>query len=234
MKKTVCITGAARRVGAELALRFSRSGFAVALHYRNSSEEADKLQSRIRSGGGRCELFPAELTNPAAPEQLIRAVLARMGGLELLINSAATFVRKPLAETEPAFLEALFRLNLFAPFELIRQYAKQAGAGCIINILDTKIAKQSREYPVYTLTKKALAELTRTVALEFAPEFRINGVAPGVLLEEAGNPQPLPALESTPLKKRCSLDDFFQTILHLYNNASITGQIIFTDGGKHL
>lgn len=234
MKKTVLITGAAVRVGRALALRFAEAGYPIAVHYHKSAEAADNLARTIEGKGGRCSLFQADLTVADNIPALMDNVFSRCGAPELLINSASAFIRGAIRETGTAQLEECFRLNLFAPFLLTREYAAQTETGSVINILDTKISSGRSQYAAYTLSKQTLEAFTRMAALEFAPGIRVNGVAPGVLIDNGGEGFPMPDPAVLPLQRRCSIDDFINTVRFLHETESLTGQIIFTDGGNNL
>ena len=234
MSANILITGGAVRVGRELALRFSEAGFQVCVHYNSSGNEAEELAAHIKSRGGSCCLFQADLLKNDAAQKLIDRVCSEAGIPELLINNAAVFHRSSIQETDIPLLEQTFRVNLFAPFALTAAYARKSATGSVVNILDTKISGNGSLYAAYNLSKKALADFTRAAALELAPGIRVNGVAPGVLINSGGEGVPLPDPEKLPLKKDGTPEELFRTVLYLHRNRSVTGQIIYTDGGAHL
>lgn len=230
------VTGGSRRLGRELCLGLARRGFDIALHYRESHSAARATAGDIAQTGGSCELFQADLTDPAQVERLIPSVLERFPSLELLINSASIW--RPsgfLASTRDELKENL-AVHIETPYLLSRDFARLAGAGQIVNILDTAITAKTSVFFPYLLTKKALLELTIMCAAELAPGIRVNAVAPGQVLPPEGaarlahRRQP----EDNPLGRAGSTHDVLKAVIFLIENPHFTGQCLFVDGGAHL
>ncbi len=233
---TVLITGAAKRLGRAMALHLAKMGFSIALHFHSSRKEAIFLQKQIQENGGSCTLFFCDLENENAVEYLISKVSKKHPDLCVLVNNASIFEQAALKKTTSAFFDRHFKINFKAPYLLTRDFARFVKSGQVIQILDTKITKNLFAYSAYTLSKKALAEFTKMAALELAPQIRVNGIAPGLILLPKGKDEnDLHALvEKIPLKKKGSEKVVMQALEFLIENEYITGQILFVDGGQHL
>ncbi len=155
---------------------------------------------------------------------------------QLLINSASLYDQAPILSTNRSTLEREFAVNFFAPFDLIRAFAATRQPGQVINILDNKIAFAQFQYAAYLLSKKALAELTRIAALEFAPVLRVNGIAPGVVLpaRERSAGYLVWREQGIPLRRQGQISEITRGLDYLVQNEFLTGQILFIDGGESL
>lgn len=237
MGLNVLVTGGARRVGAGLVRALAADGHRVALHYRNSRDEAEALAAEITGAGGRCRTFQADLSDPARRDGLIPAVRAAFGGLDVLINNASLFAYDVLAELDDARWRAHLDANLTAPVFLIRDFA--AGApegGLVINMLDQKVFAPNPDYFSYTAGKVGLAGLTATLAIALAPRVRVCGVAPGVLLPSGAQNQDdfERAWADAPLGRGATIDDIARTVRYIIATPSLTGQVLTVDGGESL
>ena len=230
------VTGGAIRLGKAIALSLAAAGYDIALHFRSDPDKAAATASEIRALGVRCQPFRADLADPTAIPPLISAVATHFPGLNVLVNSASAYTQATIANTTAAVFDTQFGVNLRAPLLLLQAYAEQLGQGNVINIIDNKIGFNQFEYAAYLLSKKALAELTRMAAVEFAPAIRVNGVAPGVVLP-AGSRSPeyiAWRVQGIPLQRQGTTDQIGQAILSLLANEFITGQILVVDGGESL
>jgi pteridine reductase len=239
--KVALITGAAHRIGAELARRLHAAGMNIALHYRNSKEGAESLASELN--GKRPDsvvLIQADLLDTANLPALIDAARAPWQRLDVLINNASSFYPTPISSATEAQWEDLFGSNLKAPFFLAQAAAPEltTNRGCIINIVDIHAHRPMKEYPIYSAAKAGLAMLTMALARELGPEVRVNAVAPGAILwpeHEIDEAQKEKILERTALKRQGSPADIARTALFLIRDADyISGQIINVDGGRTL
>lgn len=237
---TVLVTGAARRVGAAMARRFHAEGFNVAIHYRRSSEEADKLAAELnRHRPGSAITLGADLLQVDQLEGLIHETLEAFSRLDLLINNASSFYPTPVGQIRQADWDDLMGSNLKAPLFLSQAAAaalRQTG-GSIINIVDVHALRPLKDHPVYSVAKAGLAMLTQSLARELGPEIRVNGVAPGAVIwpEDITPERRRHILERTALKRPGSPEDVAETALFLALRAPyITGQIINVDGGRSL
>jgi NAD(P)-dependent dehydrogenase (short-subunit alcohol dehydrogenase family) len=183
--KTVLVTGAARRIGAAIARGLAEDGWKVIIHYQSSQQEAEALGESIIESGGSCVLERADLALREDVEALIPRCLARHGALDCLVNNASRFTHDDIATVTWESLEAHLLPNLAAPVLLCRDFSRAFGdrsGGCIINLLDQKIANLNPDFLSYTFSKIVLSGLTQLLALAFAGRIRVCGVAPGVTL----------------------------------------------------
>src|SRR5216684_640714 len=182
--KTALVTGGARRVGAAIARRLHAAGASVVLHYRDSASDADKLAAELNAQRPKsAATVKAELLAPIAPRALVAAALESFGRLDLLVNNASSFFPVALGAIEPSHWEELIGSNLRAPLFIAQQAAPELAKheGSIVNIVDIHAERPLKGYPVYSIAKAGLAAMTRSLALELAPEVRVNGVAPGAI-----------------------------------------------------
>ena len=236
MREAALITGAAKRIGAEIAIELAKSGYDIALHYNFSEIEALQTQSKIREIGVECRLFKGDLKDKAYLSELIKAVYSSFPNLSVLINNASIFKRASISDTEFKLFEELIDINLKAPYFLIKEFASVCGSGNIINILDTKITTNQNVYAAYILTKKALSELTKMAAVEFTPKIRVNGICPGLILPAINeSDEYIERLEKKVLlQRKGSPKNISSTVKFLLENDFITGEIIKIDGGENL
>lgn len=238
MKRTVLITGASRRIGASIAHLLAKEGWEIILHYNNSRKEAADLSELLGNEypDRKFPVLQCDISNPDAVLSLFERLPEDISGLDALINNASIFDAGTIEETSPVFLRKEMLVNFEAPFFLMQSFKNNFGKGSVVNMLDTKIVKNEASHSAYLLAKKSLAELTRMAALSFAPQIRVNAVAPGPVL-----PPPRKSIdylkdiiENTPLKRQVDTTDIASSVSFLLNNPSVTGQIIFCDSGAHL
>ena len=234
--RVALITGAARRIGATIAKHLHQAGFRVVIHCHHSVHEAEELahtlnQQRMNSA---CVLV-ADLSEHNVSTRLVQQTLTWAGRLDLLVNNASLFSR------DINDWDALFYLNVKVPFllSLAAREALTSTCGAIINITDAHIEKPLKEYAVYCQTKAALTMQTKSLAREFAPNIRVNAVAPGAILwPEHGNKlsheQKQKIIEEIPLKRHGDPLFIAQAVLALTDNLFITGQTLIVDGGRGL
>ena len=236
MRPAALVTGAAKRVGKGIALSLAEYGFDIALHYNHSEKEARETAGQIRKLKRRCELFSASLSDETEVENLIPEVRKAFPHFSLLINSASTFKKSKLLTSDISSFEEDFAINFKAHYLLSVQFAKHIRRGQIVNMLETHIVHNRTERSHYLLSKKALAAFTNMAALEFAPNIRVNGIAPGYIMPpNASDKAYLARLkESIPLKRRGNVGFIAHAIRFLIENEYVTGQVLFVDGGEHL
>ena len=237
--QTALVTGGAVRIGRALALALARDGFDVVVHYRRNRDAAEETARRIREAGRRAWTVCGAFDRPEAADPLFQAALAQAGPIDVLVNNAAVFALGTLAETGADDFEALWRVNTLAPILLTRAFAAHIrdrgprAAGCVINLLDRRIAGRCADRIAYGLSKRALAGFTRDAAAGLAPQVRVNAVAPGpVLPPPAGAPRE--AAGPLPLGRRPTPEEVADAVLYLIRARSVTGQILFVDSGQHL
>lgn len=224
--KRVLVTGGAIRVGAVLVRAFAEAGAEVIVHCRTNREAAEQLPAG--------KVLTCDLTENGAPEQLI----ADAGKLDILINNASAYVRKPFMAEDQADIQAMLDINFFAPLALMKAFAKTCNPeACIINLLDQAVlGKADPESFGYLISKKALMDATECAALAFAPAIRVNGIAPGPVIAPPGleHLNMEKTLKKVPLNRRVEPDDIARTALYLAENRSVSGAIVCVDGGQHL
>lgn len=235
------ITGAAHRVGAVIARTLHASGYDLALHYRHSAGEARALAGELESQRADSTLLlSADLTDLSALPALVERLLAHYGRLDALVNNASAFFPTPVGSATPQQWNELFAPNAQAPFFLSQAAtpALRDAHGGIVNLIDIYAERPLAGHPLYCMAKAALAAMTRSLALDLAPEVRVNGVAPGAVLWP-GDGKPYAdqqtLLARTPLQRAGTPEDVANTVLWLLRDAPfVTGQIIRVDGGRTL
>jgi len=235
------ITGAGRRVGAVIARTLHAAGYDLALHYRHSAAEASALAETLeRQRAGNTLLLQGELADTAALPVLIASLLAHYGRLDALVNNASAFYPTPVGEATPAQWNELFASNAQAPFFLSQAAvpALRDAQGGIVNLLDIYAERPLADHPLYCMAKAALAAMTRSLALDLAPQVRVNGVAPGaVMWPSDGKPydDQQAMLARTPMQRAGTPEDVAGAVLWLLRDAPfVTGQVVRVDGGRTL
>lgn len=233
------ITGAARRVGAEVARLLHAAGADILIHYRSSAADAIALADSLNAARPHsAAIHAAHLLDPDAPEKLVAAALLEFGHLDVLINNASSFYSTPVGRITGPQWDDLVGSNLKAPLFLSQAAAPslKARRGLIINMVDIHGLRPLKEHPVYCAAKAGLVMLTKSLARELGPEIRVNAIAPGpVLWPEAGMEDAVKRdiIDKTALKRPGSPQDIARTALFLAADAPyITGQIISVDGGR--
>ena len=237
----VLVTGAARRVGAEIARTLHAAGASVAIHYRSSAAEAEALATALNQvRPGSAAAFAADLLDMAALPQLVESVVARFGRLDALVNNASSFFVTKVGAVDTAAWDDLIGSNLKAPLFLAQAAAphlEQSG-GCIVNITDIHAERPLKGYPLYCAAKAGLLGLSRALALELGPRVRVNAVAPGAIEWPQGTDDFPPSartsiIDHTLLKRVGSPADIARTVKFLVFDAPyVTGQVINVDGGR--
>ena len=236
--RVALVTGGGRRVGRALALALGRAGMRVAVHYNGSAAGARESCDLIRGAGGEADSFAADLTAASAPASLVEDVVTRFGALDVLVNSAAVMERTPFGSVDAAAWDAMFALNLRAPFMLAQAAAPHlvARGGAIVNIADLAAFETWPAYIPHGITKSGIVHMTRSLARVLAPAVRVNAIAPGaVLLPEHWEDDSADRLEdTTPLRRLGSPDDVAGAMLYLLGADYVTGETIIVDGGRHV
>lgn len=239
-RPVVLVTGAAKRLGREIALHLGANGFDVAVHYRGSAEEAEATAAELRAGGCDAATFRADLADEPACRALIPAVIAHFKRLDAIVNNASTFEYDEPATFTMDTMDRHWRANV-APAVILsgalHEHLKAtATAGCAINLVDQKLWNLNPDYFSYTLSKAALQAATTMLAQSFAPELRVCGVAPGVTMVSG----PMTADEFvkahtlTPLQRSSTPQDIARAVRFLIESPAITGTTLMVDGGQHL
>ena len=233
MKKTVLVTGAAKRIGREIAKAFAASGWKVVIHYNRSENEAAELLAELGGTDAGHSCVRCDLSD----SQSVSSLIPSLGmTLDCLVNNASVYSRISLKDATSELMSEVFSVNFFAPFELMRSFANTQGRGCIINITDQRVASVDPDSGPYGLAKKALKDATEAAALDWAPAIRVNAVAPGIVIPPSGVPpeKMQRLIPLIPMKTNASPGDIASACLFLANSENVTGQTVFVDGGMHL
>jgi len=237
---TALVTGGAVRLGRAISTALSRAGCRVVVHYGSSAAAARDLVADLQSERGHAVAIGADLGSPAACESLVQQARDLVGPIDLLINNAAIFPAGGVFDTTDEQWRQVFDLNLRAPFLLSRAYASArlpATTGSIVNILDARIFRPGSDHLAYRLAKQALGHLTEILALELAPQVRVNAVAPGSMLEATGDPAGRLAervATQVPLGRAGGPQPVADAVLYLARSPFVTGEILRVDGGEYL
>lgn len=239
----VLITGSARRIGACIARHLHQLGYKIALHHRNSVQEAKALAADLNQLRANSVItIYGDLNQLNEIQQVVDAAVAHWGRLDAVINNASSFYPTPLGSVTQEQWDDLLNSNLKAPFFIAQAAAKalQISHGCIINIADIYADRPLKDHPVYCAAKAGNVMLTKSLARELAPEVRVNGIAPGAILwpeqndEQQQNKQQN-ILDRIPLAREGDPEDIAKAVEFLLAQAPyITGQIITVDGGRSL
>jgi pteridine reductase len=234
--KVALVTGAGKRLGRELALGLGRAGYAVAVHYRSEPESARRTLELLREAGADGAAFHADLAEPDAACRLAAQVAGQLGRLDALVHSASVWIEKPVAQVTGPDWDRTFSVGPRAGF-FLAQGAREvlaSSAGAILFVSDVAATKAWPRHVPHAAAKAALEALVRNLAVALAPDVRVNGLAPGIVLP----PDDLPADEverlvgRTPLRRIVSVEDLVAMALALVENRSITGQIVAVDAGR--
>ena len=243
MSRVAVVTGGAQRIGRAIAMHLHALGFDIALHYRSSVDAAQELAEKLQQlRPGSCQLFAADLEDPAQVSALGNTLLEKYASIDLLVNNASGFEPTPVEECTPAQFDSLVGSNLRGPYFLVQGLLPglRAGGGSIVNIVDVHVDRPLPQFNAYVAAKAALASLTRSLAVELGPDIRVNGIAPGAILWPEGADAYDEATRArtvahTPLQRLGDPADIARTVEFLVCNAPfITGQVIVVDGGRGL
>jgi len=238
MNSTALITGASKRVGKSLAEHLADKGWNIIIHFNLSEKPAEDLENILREKhpAQKFTRVKANLSVEKEAEMVIPRLVSEFGPFNLLINNASVFEPGYLKGTGTKLFDSQMNVNLKAPFLLMRDFAVHCKRGNIINFVDTRITANKSNFAAYSLSKKGLWELTKMAALEFAPEIRVNAIAPGVTLppEDKDEDYLRNLAENIPMKKPGGLEPVLRSLDFILENDYLTGQLLFADGGENL
>ena len=238
-KKSVLVTGAAKRLGRAIALHLGKAGWAVAIHYNSSQAEAEETVAALHEQGVHAAAINADLTMADDTERLIERAREAVGPLTALVNNASVFENDSIGTMTRASWDKHIEVNLRAPLLLSRNFAEQlpkGQEGAIVNLLDQRLLKPTPQFLSYGVSRAGLGWLTVTLAQALAPRIRVNGVAPGPTLrnERQSEAHFKRQQESTILGHGATPDDVARAVRFLIEAHAVTGQMIAVDGGQHL
>lgn len=237
--RTVLVTGAAVRLGREIALELAAAGWQVAVHYRGSAAEAAQTVSDCRRHAD-AEAFQADLADETAARALLPRVARRFGRVDAVVNNASRFEHDTATSFGYAALAEHMAANTAAPIALAQALHEHATAsdasGVVVNLLDQKLWNPNPDFFSYTLSKAALEAATTLLAQALAPRLRVVGVAPGLTLtSHMLSQEKFERLHKlSPLGRSSTPQDVARTVRFALENPSITGTTLLVDGGQHL
>ena len=241
MNKTILITGAAQRIGKEIALSFFNKGWDIVIHFNSSRLEAEALADKMNSERSNSAMIvQANLDNADEVTKLVKKTLSKNSRIDALINNASTFYPTPVGTFSEENWNALMGSNLKAPLFLIQSFHKELekNKGFIINITDINVDKALINHSIYLAAKSGLQTLTKSLAKELAPNIRVNAIAPGAILEppniEWTTEQKKNIIHAVPMKRMGTEKDIVDAAMYLSEAEYVTGQILNIDGGKSL
>lgn len=234
------ITGAAKRIGAAMATRLHSEGFRVIIHYGHSKDDAHTLTQKlndIRPESATC--LQANLCDSEDVKALSEKAVNVWGQLDVLVNNASSFYPTPIGSISEEDWLSLVGSNVKGPLFLSQALAPvlRKAKGCIVNMVDMHIDRPLPKHSVYLLAKSGLASLTQSLAIDLAPDIRVNGIGPGAILwpeREMEDDEKDKLLSSIPLGELGKPEDIAKTLSFLISASYVTGQIIFVDGGRSL
>lgn len=238
------ITGSAKRIGAQMALNLAKKGYDIVISYCGSKHDAEILSEKITTTYAvKCEIVQCDLQDQSQAKELLRFSIQKFPHLNLLINNASIFGKSQFLTAPDSELMENLNLHFIAPLILSKEFArniaeKNTKDAQIINMIDKNIARYDTQYFYYLMSKKFLAELTKMLSLELAPDIRVNAIAPGFILNSVNEENPSQETQNLikriPLKTKGEVENILQTVDFLLDNTFTTGQILFIDGGASL
>lgn len=239
MKGVALVTGAADRIGAQIAVRLAAEGYGVVIHYRSSGEKAEELAHAIEGDGGRAGIVHADLSRREDRMGLIAAAAELLGPLTVLINNASVFEPDSADTLHEDLWDLHMSVHAEAPVFLARDFAAQLPErerGNIVNIIDERVLHLTPDYFSYTLSKSLLWTATRTLAQSLAPRIRVNAIGPGPTIKNTRQSEAdfAKSQQDLPLAEGPTADDIAEGVVAILNMPTMTGQMLALDGGEHL
>ncbi|MBB6521158.1 pteridine reductase [Pseudoteredinibacter isoporae] len=232
------ITGGAKRIGAALCRRFHEGGYRILLHYGTSSDAAEALANELnRKTPDSCFSIQADLNQLNDVRQLADTATRQWGRVDLLINNASSFYPTPITDCNEQHWDDLMGSNAKAPLFLSQALAPSLAErqGAIINFADIHAEKPMAGHSIYNMAKAANVMLTKSLAMELAPDIRVNGIAPGAILWPEGGEENSTVLAKIPLQRCGGEAPICQAAWYLAEQAPYTtGQVLAIDGGRSL
>lgn len=239
--KTALITGGAARLGATTARHLHAAGARVVIHYRRSAAPAEALRDELNAQrAGSSTLVQGDLMETESWPRLVETAVAFGGGLDVLINNASSYYPTPVGEATTEQWDDLFGSNARAPFFLAQTAAPalRERNGCIVNLVDIYAERPNPGHPVYSMAKAANAMMVKALALDLAPDVRVNGVSPGAALWPEGymaDAEKRQILERVPMGRPAGAAQIAEAVMFMVTGPDyITGQIIAVDGGRSI
>lgn len=239
LDRVALVTGAGRRIGRAIALRLAEAGCRVAVHYRDSEQDALAAVEQCRSYGVAAVALQADLADAAATAELVRRVEGHFGRLDILVNNASEFAPMSLDAFSVEAWDRTMRVNLTAPMVLAHaaSAALRRAGGRIINLCDASTARPWPDHLAYMVSKGGLDTLTRVLARAYAPDVNVIGIAVGVAAWPEHYDQALrdTLIARIPLRRAGTPDEVASAVLFALRDGDyLTGAIIPIDGGRSI
>ncbi len=235
-RKVALITGSSQRIGAGIVRSLHQEGMDVAIHFNNSESPAKQLRRQLNNQRpDSAEIFQADLQDPGAAEKLAPSVVNHFGRLDVLVNNASILDFEDGRALAQNRYQDMIGIHIGAPYYLTWSAANalRETKGCVINIVDIYAQHPKNTLVLYSATKAALESLTKSFAMEFAPDIRVNAIAPGAILWPDQPTGTDSILENTPLGRLGTVDEIADAVRFLVFDATFTtGQTITIDGGR--
>ena len=230
------VTGGGVRIGRAIALGLAESGYDLVVSYRTSKAGAADVAEAVGDRlGRRVHKVQADLSRESDAARLAHAAAEHFGRLDLLVNSASTFVANDLLAVTADEWDAVMSVNVRAPFLMVRETADllRASTGSVVNIVDLSALHPWTSHPHHSVSKAALLHLTRVMARRLAPEVRVNAIAPGVVLppDDHSEARVERLRRTVPLGRIGSPEDVVAAVRFLAGAEYVTGEVIVVDGG---
>ncbi len=239
IKKTVLITGGAKRIGAFIAKSLAKSGFNVIIHYNKSKVAAEKICKEINTEKEIAFSIKADLNVEKEIQSSFKQAKVKFGRIDCLINNASIFEYDNLKTVNSNSWNKHISANLTAPLTLSKLFYDNLpgnSTGDIINIIDQRVLNLTPHFLSYTISKSGLWTLTKTLALDLAPKVKVNAIGPGPVIKSKfqSEKQFVNQCKNMPLQVGSSPEEVAKTVIFILSIKSMTGQIITLDGGQHL
>jgi NAD(P)-dependent dehydrogenase (short-subunit alcohol dehydrogenase family) len=238
-QKVALVTGASQRLGRAMTLELAQAGYAMAVHYNRSAGPAETFVADLRAAGHQAEAFQADLSDPAAVTGLIGQVAAAIGAPTVLVNNASVFQNDSADDFAVEVWQQHQSVHVLAPALLAQDFAKTlppGGEGLIVNMLDEAVTRPGPTFFSYTVSKASLAAMTEMLAQALAPRVRVNGIAPGLILN-SGHPSEeafQAAHKNTLLGRGPGTEAIARALRYLLEQTEVTGEVLYVGAGKHL
>lgn len=236
MKKSALVTGSSDRIGKALSLELAKMGYHLILHYNTSQEKALRVKSEIENIGGSAEIIGINFLEQNDFDTILQNFKNQKNNIEVLVNCASDFRPSSFDEIGSELLKKELTINFENAYLLTKAFARVFNHGQVINFLDTKVEKNYSLHVDYLLSKKLLKEFTLLSAVHLAPNFRVNAIAPGLILPPSDKDEQylLEKAQHIPLKTIGNLEEILKAFRFLIESFFVTGQILYIDGGDHL
>ena len=237
--RVALVTGAGRRLGREIALGLARAGWDIAVHYRNSHDEAREVAQAVAALGRRAITLQCDLSDEEAVRGLLPAALKALERVDCVVNNASLFDYDSDLNFSPARLDAHMHANVAAPIQLARALydaTQEGGQAVVVNLLDQKLYNLNPDFLSYTLSKAALQAANTMLAQSLAPKVRVVGVAPGITMVSGDQSEEgfAKAHTQTPLGRSSTPEDIAAAVVYAAGARAVTGTTLLVDGGQHL